>query len=313
MNNLLIRKYSSFKDHNFFLQKIRFYSLQRVMIRYLANAFVPMWFVLFSGMKLKKNKRDRQIIVSLTTFPARINRIWIVIECMLRQSYPPDKIILWLSKDQFNETSKIPNNLLRLQKKGLEIEICDGDLRSHKKYYYALKKYPDDIIITVDDDFIYSSVLIEELMGLHSENPDAICCNRAVRMEVNNKEVAPYNKWEYVYGGSEPEFNLFFTSGGGTLFPPKSLHDEVLKKDVFMEKCKYADDVWLNMMAQMKGTKILKTSSQYEISIPLFYSDNITLASHNVDAGFNDEQLKNVRSYYIEQKNIDPLRNLINE
>ena len=60
-------------------------------------------------------------------------------------------VILWLSKEQFPDRSFIPNSLLSLEKRGLIIELCEGDLRSHKKYYYALRQYPNDIIITIDD------------------------------------------------------------------------------------------------------------------------------------------------------------------
>ena len=45
-------------------------------------------------------------------------------------------------------------NCLDQQKRGLTIRFCE-DLKAHKKYYYAFKEYPDDIVITVDDDVIY--------------------------------------------------------------------------------------------------------------------------------------------------------------
>src|SRR5699024_12638905 len=66
--------------------------------------------------------------------------------CLLRQTYPPDKIILWLAKEQFEGRNTLPNNLLDLEKRGLEIVFCDEDLRSHKKYYYAIKKFSKDIL-----------------------------------------------------------------------------------------------------------------------------------------------------------------------
>ena len=162
----------------------------------------------------------------------------------------------------------------------------------------------------MDDDFIYPSSLISVLMKSHIENPQAICCHRAVEIKLEDKMVLPYNQWEYIYKQSSPAFNVFFTSGGGTLFPPNSLHDEVLNEKIFLNYCKYADDVWLNLMAQMLGTKVVKSSSNYDISIPLYYSGNTTLASINVDDGLNDKQLNNVRNYYIENKNIDPLNSL---
>lgn len=313
MNDFFIKKYSLIRDKGLFLQKIKYYSAQRFLLRILANIFVPAWFVLTNltfSKKLKAHKKDRKIIVSLTTFPSRINKIWIVVECMLRQTYPPDRIILWLSKKQFHGLSSLPDNLLKLQRRGLEINFCDEDLRSHKKYFYTLKNYSNDVLITVDDDFIYPSSLIEELMKLHLENPQAICCHRALHITMKEKKILPYNDWEYIYNQYGPAFDIFFTSGGGTLFPPFFLHKEVLNDEVFMKFCKYADDIWLNLMSQMNNIKTVKSAYSHGVSIPLYIPGNTTLSSINVDDGLNDIQLNDVRSFYMKNKGIDPLKNL---
>ena len=52
----------------------------------------------------------------------------------------------------------------------MKIEFKDEDLRSHKKYYYTIKEYPDDIMITVDDDIFYRSDMIAKLMAYHKKD-----------------------------------------------------------------------------------------------------------------------------------------------
>ena len=47
------------------------------------------------------NKRKPLLIVSLTSFPERINLAHITISTLLNQSLEPDKIILWLAEEQF--------------------------------------------------------------------------------------------------------------------------------------------------------------------------------------------------------------------
>ena len=42
---------------------------------------------------IKKIKREQKIIVSLTTFPKRIDSVWITIETLLRQTVKPDEAI----------------------------------------------------------------------------------------------------------------------------------------------------------------------------------------------------------------------------
>lgn len=51
--------------------------------------------------KLQPRKSGEEIIVSLTTFPARISTVWITIETIFRQEVMPDRIVLWLAKEQF--------------------------------------------------------------------------------------------------------------------------------------------------------------------------------------------------------------------
>lgn len=308
LNDLFIKKHSSIIDKNLNLKKIKYYSAQRLAIRVLANIFIPVWFVLTNKQYSKglcKNKLDRQLIVSLTTFPARISKIWIVVECMLRQSYPPDRIILWLSKDQFDGLTVLPKNLLKLQRRGLEIKFCEGDLRSHKKYFYVIKDNPNDTVITIDDDFIYPSNLIEKLIDLHSKYPKAICCHRALQIKYEGSKILPYKEWNNIFLNEVPSYDVFFTSGGGTLFPPNCFSKEVLNHVLFMKSCKYADDVWLNVMAQLNKTQTVKVPSSIENIMPIIIKDNIELTSVNVEQGLNDLQLKELLNFYKASQNLD--------
>ena len=49
------------------------------------------------------NKRRRKVIVSMTSIPARIDKVWITVESLLRQTYKPDEIIVWLALDEFEK------------------------------------------------------------------------------------------------------------------------------------------------------------------------------------------------------------------
>jgi RimJ/RimL family protein N-acetyltransferase len=84
--------------------------------------------------------RREKIIVSLTSYPKRIETTWLAIETLLRQTVKPDKIILWLADTQFESLEKIPRELREQQKRGLTIRFCD-DLKSHKKYFYTMQEY----------------------------------------------------------------------------------------------------------------------------------------------------------------------------
>lgn len=314
MVNFFDRVYS-IEDKYSFLRKLRIYSAIRFTTRIVANILVPVYFRtsnLFFRQIIEINQnRERQVIVSLTSFPQRINRIWIVIESIIRQKHKPDRIILWLSSNQFKDLSSLPVKLLKLQKRGLEIRLCENDLRSHKKYYYAMQEFPKEIVITVDDDVIYNSNSTKLLMQLHEEHPSSIICNHASEIGINGNSVLPYKKWKNIKKEYDPTNKIMPIGVGGVLYPPGSLYDDVFNIEIFKTICFNADDIWLNFMARLKGTYIVKSSynSNY---LPVINFRNITLNENNIQTGQNDKQLANLRNYYLNIKNIDPLYDLLN-
>jgi len=178
---------------------------------------------------LNKAPRDKKIIVSLTTYPARINAAIIVLGILLRQTCKPDKILLYLGKDQF-EGKNLPL-WLQLQKKcGIEIIYCD-DLKPHKKYFYTMQKYPDDLVITVDDDIIYNKDLIDNLYKSYNKYPNAVsaCRTHLITFDEEGK-INPYTKWKFCYSEEidQPRMNLFATGVGGVLYPLLDTNGKIL-------------------------------------------------------------------------------------
>ena len=92
------RIYTSIENRNKILEYFKFYSGLRFTTRLLVNIIVPIYFLATKGSKKysinTSHKNKGKIIVSLTSFPARINRVWIVIETILRQTQKPDMIVL---------------------------------------------------------------------------------------------------------------------------------------------------------------------------------------------------------------------------
>ena len=75
----------------------------------------------------------KDLIITLTSFPGRINTISDTLISLLNQSVSPESIFLWLAEEQFPDKEKdVPPKILHLQKFGLEIKWCK-DLKSYKK------------------------------------------------------------------------------------------------------------------------------------------------------------------------------------
>lgn len=187
------------------------------------------------------------LIVSLTSFPSRISTLHLVIYSLLRQETRPDKIILWLSAEEFsNGKEDLSPQLIELEKYGLEIHFVDGNIRSHKKYYYVFREYPDSRVITVDDDILYPVETITNLLRLQKKFPGQICCNISRRITFCDGQMSPYKKWPKNQEAADNSSPLNVAIGcGGVLYPPHWYDDELFRKDLFMEHCPYADDLWL--------------------------------------------------------------------
>ena len=246
--------------------------------------------------------RSRKLVCSLTSFPARIDEIWISVETIFRQTYKADEIILWLSKDQF-AGRELPPSILNCQEKGLTIRWVDGDLRSHKKYFYVLQEYKDkDVdVVLLDDDLYYPDRLLENLVCMAHRHPHSICATRVHKMTYNGEgQLKPYRQWIHNYNPKQEMCSdeFFFTSGAGTLIPAGIMPADTFNDEVFKQICFHADDVWLNMQAKKVGLDIYTNNQYNKDEISIGHSQNVKLVNENVLSGGNDKQIEAVIKYF---------------
>lgn len=215
---------------------------------------------------------------------------------MMRQTYQPAKIILWLSKEQFPDGSCIPASLKDREGDIFEIRIAEGDIRSHKKYHYVSKEYPDSLVFLIDDDIYYPTDILERTMKTHQNHPEAVICNYGYHMSYNDKgELMPYNEWPIEHSYSMDD-DLFFGSGGGTLFKPSWLYKDLTNIELAMKLTPIADDIWLNAMVSMAGReKILLPNGKI---LPVFIKEDVKLATQNKEQNGNDKQLHDIITHY---------------
>ncbi|UMB60797.1 hypothetical protein MHL31_00960 [Lutibacter sp. A80] len=276
---------------NTFLSTIKVDAILRLVILYIANITIPIYFKFNSSYKSVK---QAEFVVSLTSFPNRISKVHLVVESILRQTFKPKRIILWLSEEQFSSLNMLPRKLLKLRKKGLEIYLRPGDIRSYKKYYYFLKENPNEAFIIIDDDIFYPSKTIENLVKTNKKYPNAVCANRCSEI-IENK---PYAKWIGIKGEAlTPRFNLLPTGCGGVLYPANSLYRDVVNKKLFTELCFDADDIWLNSMTFLNKTPIAFTGkNEYLLAVKKI--NNKHLYKKNIGKSNNDFRIKLVKEYY---------------
>ena len=234
------------------------------------------------------------VIVSLTTYPARVGTIAQVIDSLLRQIMPADKILLWLALGQFPQKEEdLPDNLLSLVSDKFEIRWCD-DLKPHKKYFYAMQEYPEDIIITVDDDVIYDNRLIADLLSSYYKFPDAVSAKRCHLMKFGkNGQILPYDRWEKLIDITEyPSLALLPTGVGGVLYPPHSLNARAFDVEAVQKLCLMGDDLWLKAMEILNNTPVVVAPGNKNLKY-VEGSQEVALWHENTQ-GRNDEYWHNI-------------------
>lgn len=265
----------------------------RRITRTIANAILP---IALRKTVEKRYPRNEDIIVSLTSFPARIEDVWKVISCMKHQTLLPGKIILWLSKDQFCDKNVLPTYLLDMEDDLFEIRLVEGDIQSHKKYYYAFKELKSKLIVLIDDDIYYPPRMIENLFQSYQNGDGDVICRYGYRIKRDRDgELLPYNTWPMLYNETDGE-DVFFGSGGGTMLKPESFYLEAFNIELARLLTPLADDIWLNAMARYShlNIKMLKHGS----FLPVKIQKNISLYRENQGENKNDIQLHNLINHY---------------
>ena len=119
---------------------------------------------------------ENTLIISMTSYPARINGVAAVWKTILDQTISREKYhcVLVLAEPEF-PNKKIPADLKKLVDNGdIELIWYPKNIKSHKKLMPTLKKYPDNPILVVDDDIKREKTWVELFMKDHEAHPNDI-------------------------------------------------------------------------------------------------------------------------------------------
>ncbi|MCB9979396.1 MAG: NUDIX hydrolase [Rhodospirillales bacterium] len=257
-----------------------------------------------SGVNRPLEKQPR-VVVSLTSFPERLYDVHYALYSLLKQSMKPDKLILWLGREQFpNGESDIPDEVLRLKDFGLEVAWCK-DTKSYKKLIPALEAYPDCIVVTADDDAFYHKDWLRLLYESYLENPECVHCHRAHRIGLEkDSSISPYEAWTRCIEGVDISYRNWFTGVGGVLYPPGSLCPDVSNENLFMDLAPTTDDIWFWGMALANNTKIKVVGHNISDIVSVNFervtgkSSEFKLSDQNIGGRLNEHSLHRVLQRY---------------
>ena len=210
-------------------------------------------------MQVQRKELDWKFEVSVTSHPARFNALALSLKALKSQILQPQSINVFIAETNI---AVLPDSIKELEESGfIKISPCE-DLGSGKKLIPALKVQSNLPIITIDDDLYFENDLFLHLMINHYLYPDAIIAARVHQLAVNDSnDVLPFSTWHKHYDLSEgPSNDLMPTSGAGTLFPPKAMHEDASNAALYTELSHNTDDLWWYFQARRKGTLVRRLS-----------------------------------------------------
>lgn len=234
------------------------------------------------------SNNTERIIVSLTSFPEAIPYAVEAVRSILRGSVLPDKVVLYLDTPKF-PGGVLPRELeqLRAESSLFEVRFDEADIRSYKKLIPALRDFPEDVIVTIDDDICYPPDMLSRLVKMHRRLPEAIIAHRArkVRPEL------PYSRWrkykfrDFILRRHHFGYRILQTGVGGVLYPPHSLDEEMLRPELFMQMAPTCDDIWFWAAAVSKGTFVVPVPGWHPRAVDIGKPREFSLKTVNLKPG----------------------------
>lgn len=194
----------------------------------------------------------------------------------------------------------------------ITINWIEDKIKSHAKLIPTLKMYPNDIIITADDDLEYYPDYVKDLLNKHKEFPNCIIANVCWALTDDYSRLCDGNYGTFVK--NKPLNSALFYTGFGILCPPHCFNDKVFDKELFMKEFPTTDDIWFSFCAIINNTKIVRVfdrkdyenklincMKKYEFkNIPALYSVN---KNYTDPTGNNNKNLRKIRKMF-EKMNI---------
>ncbi len=230
---------------------------------------------------------SKPLYVSLTSYPARFDVLPLTLRGLLTQTVQPDAVVLWVAEA---DMAALPAAVLAMRSDHFQIRPT-SDSRSYKKIIPLLAEQPDAYIVTADDDVYYRATWLEDLVRAAMQHPGQVLAHRAHRITyAPDGTMKSYEDWDLdigrvlasgnIFGRSSAGANIFATGAGGVLYPPRSLHADTRRTDLFTELAPYSDDIWLYWMARRQGTIVRHLGPRFRV-LEWPGSQDQSLRAHN--------------------------------
>ena len=205
----------------------------------------------------RKSDRHR-VIASLSTVPDRINNLRPTIRSLLKQTRPPDEIVLAIPEFSIREQRPyaVPEYVSRLPR--LRVLHCRRDWGPATKFIPIVREElaagrGNTLIMVMDDDRIYPRDALETYLHYNEQLPDAALCFRGAAMPQNldwrNAKMIRASELR------EPQPAAVITGCGSYLIQPRFFDESLWDYSRAPRGAFYMDDIWISGCLTRRNVK----------------------------------------------------------
>src|SRR5947208_16455138 len=201
---------------------------------------------------------NRRIIASLSTVPDRINNLRPTIRSLLKQTRPPDEIVLAIPEFSLREQRRyvVPKYISRLPR--VRVLRCREDWGPATKFIAAIQDElaagrENTLIMVVDDDRLYPRDALETYLFYSEQLPNAALCFRGAAMP----STLDWDDAKMIHAKDlrEPRPVAVITGCGSYLIQPRFFAESLWDYSGAPSVAFYIDDIWISAWLSRRGVK----------------------------------------------------------
>ncbi len=205
-----------------------------------------------------RNSDGRRVIASLSTVPERIGNLGPTIRSLLRQTRPPDEIVLAVPEFSIREQRPyaVPKYVSRWAR--LRVLHCRKDWGPATKFIPIVQQElaagrGNTLIMVVDDDRVYPRDALETYLHYSEQLPEATLCFRGAAMprSLDWRDA----KMIYASGLREPQPAAVITGCGSYLIQPRFFDESLWDYSRAPRGAFYMDDIWISGCLNRRNVK----------------------------------------------------------
>lgn len=202
-------------------------------------------------------KVQKNVVITMTTILARINKIWPTLNSITLQSLQPENIFLWIPK-QFKRFPNqvilnVPNFLSNYP--NIKIQFIDHDYGPASKLLPCLQLFSgqDTKIIIIDDDRIYPPHFIYDLLKYEQIDPSAAIGIAGTIMHGSKR---------HEYRATKKMMLVDVLLGyNGMLVKPTFFAEDIFYYPPSLPEAFFEEDVWVSRHLQKRNIRRILTPS----------------------------------------------------